>query len=108
MPAARRPSSAPPITIAPEDSIMDAARLMSELDVGELPVCHGHIVVGLVTDRDITLRAAAHGRAPRSMAVAEVMRWCGGDGSAEALLEETAEHDEPALHAVSHAPLRTR
>lgn len=62
-------------TITPEDSIMVAARLMNELNVGALPVCDGDAVVGMVTDRDIMLHATARGRAPRSMAVAEVMRW---------------------------------
>jgi CBS domain-containing protein len=65
--------------IAPENSVMEAAQLMSELNVGSLRVCTGGEVVGTVTDRDITLGAAARGRAPRSMAVAEVMHWCEGD-----------------------------
>lgn len=60
-------------TIAPEASVQEAARLMSELNVGALPVCDGDAQVGMVTDRDITLRATATGRAPRSTAVAEVM-----------------------------------
>lgn len=60
-------------TIAPEASVQDAARLMSELNVGALPVCDGDALVGMVTDRDITLRATATGRTPQSTAVAEVM-----------------------------------
>lgn len=60
-------------TIAPEASLQDAARLMSALNVGALPVCDGDVLVGMVTDRDITLRATATGKAPRSTAVAEVM-----------------------------------
>ena len=60
-------------TITPEASVQDAARLMSELNVGSLPVCDGNTLVGMVTDRDITLRATAMGKAPQSTAVAEVM-----------------------------------
>jgi len=60
-------------TIAPEASVRDAARLMSELNVGSLPVCDGDALVGMITDRDITLRATASGRPPQSIAVAEVM-----------------------------------
>ena len=60
-------------TIAPEASVQDAARLMSELNIGALPVCDGNAMVGMVTDRDITLRATASGKAPRSTSVAEVM-----------------------------------
>jgi CBS-domain-containing membrane protein len=62
--------------IAPEASVMEAARLMNELNVGALPVCDGDALVGMIIDRDIALRANAHGRAPRGLAVAEVMRWC--------------------------------
>jgi predicted transcriptional regulator len=43
-------------TITPEASVQDAARLMSELNVGSLPVCDGNTRVDMVTDRDITLR----------------------------------------------------
>lgn len=66
-------------TIAPEDSVMEAARRMDELNVGALPVSDGFSIVGWITDRDITLGAAARGRLPRSMAVAEVMRWLDTD-----------------------------
>jgi CBS domain-containing protein len=59
--------------IAPEASVQDAARLMSELNVESLPVCDGDALVGMITDRDITLRATATGRSPKSTAVAEVM-----------------------------------
>jgi CBS domain-containing protein len=70
-------------SVTPEDSIMEAARLMNELNVDVLRVCHGDSVVGLVTDRDITLRAGARGRTPRSMAVAKVMRWSSENESAD-------------------------
>ena len=67
------------VTIAPEDSVMEAARRMEQLNVGALPVSDGFSIVGWITDRDITLGAAARGRLPRSMAVAEVMRWLDTD-----------------------------
>lgn len=43
----------------PEMDIGDAARLMAELDVGVLPVSDNGRLVGIVTDRDITVRAVA-------------------------------------------------
>lgn len=43
----------------PEMEICDAARLMAELDVGVLPVSDGGKLVGIITDRDIAVRAVA-------------------------------------------------
>ena len=48
-------------SIAPETTIKEAARLMSEKDIGALPVVEGKRVVGMVTDRDIAVRAVAAG-----------------------------------------------
>ena len=54
-------------------SVRDAALKMKELDVGAIPVCDGQKLAGLVTDRDITVRAVAEGRNPSEVRVAEVM-----------------------------------
>jgi CBS domain-containing protein len=59
--------------VAPNASIRDAAAKMKELDVGAIPVCDGQKLSGLVTDRDITLRAVAEGRDPSKTRVSEVM-----------------------------------
>ena len=58
--------------IEPTQSIRDAARLMAELDTGILPVREGDRLVGMITDRDITVRAVAQGRGPDTP-VREVM-----------------------------------
>src|SRR2546423_12459868 len=50
--------------IAPEASIYAAAEKMRHLDIGPLPVCEGERLVGMLTDRDITVRAVAAGRDP--------------------------------------------
>jgi CBS domain-containing protein len=59
--------------VGPNDSLQEAARKMKRLDVGPLPVCENESVVGMVTDRDITVRAVAEGRDPKSTKVREVM-----------------------------------
>ena len=59
--------------IPPEASIYAAATTMSHRDIGPLPVCDGEHVVGMLTDRDITVRAVAAGRAPLTTQVREVM-----------------------------------
>lgn len=46
-------------TIAPATTIRDAARVMADQDVGALPVVEGRRLVGMVTDRDIAVRATA-------------------------------------------------
>jgi len=55
------------------DTLEQAARKMQELDVGPLPVCEGGRVVGLLTDRDITVRATAAGCDPTSTLVDDAM-----------------------------------
>ena len=59
--------------VAPGDTLEQAARKMEVLDVGPLPVCEGDRVVGMVTDRDITVRATASGCDPKSTLVSEAM-----------------------------------
>jgi CBS domain-containing protein len=48
--------------VSPEETLRDAAQLMADLDVGSLPVCDGERLLGIVTDRDIAVRAVASGR----------------------------------------------
>ena len=45
----------------PNDSIQSVAKQMAQLDVGSMPVCDGQRIQGMVTDRDITIRAVAQG-----------------------------------------------
>ena len=59
--------------IEPETSITNAAKKMRSLDVGALPVCDGRRLVGMVTDRDITIRATAEARNPDSTFVRDCM-----------------------------------
>ena len=59
--------------IAPEASIAEAAEKMRHLDIGPLPVGDGERLVGMLTDRAITVRAVAAGRDPRTTQVREVM-----------------------------------
>ena len=57
---------------APDDSIREAAQLMVQLDAGVLPVAEGDRLIGMITDRDITVRAVAAGRGPETL-VRDVM-----------------------------------
>ncbi len=59
--------------IGPEDTLKLAAQLMDQLNVGSLPVCAGRELVGMVTDRDITVRGTAVGADPSTACVSDVM-----------------------------------
>jgi hypothetical protein len=48
-------------TVAPGDTIRVAAEKMDALDVGSLPVCDGERLIGMVTDRDLAVRAVRAG-----------------------------------------------
>jgi CBS domain-containing protein len=56
----------------PGQSIRDAARLMADLDCGCLPVGEGGRLVGMITDRDIAVRAVAQGMSLKT-AIRDVM-----------------------------------
>jgi CBS domain-containing protein len=58
---------------SPEDSLQKAAQMMAQIDAGGLPVGENDRLVGMLTDRDITLRAVAKGKSPAECKVREVM-----------------------------------
>jgi len=59
--------------VAPSTPLREAARKMSVHNVTVLPVCEGRRIVGLLTARDLTVRATAQGCDPRTGTVREVM-----------------------------------
>lgn len=70
----------------PEQSIRDAAKQMAEMDIGALPVEENDRLVGMITDRDIAVRAVAQGRGPGTP-VREIMsteiKYCFEDQSVD-------------------------
>jgi len=79
-------------TVRRDETLQAAARRMSEMDVGALPVLDGKAVAGMVTDRDITIRGVAAGMIPQESLVADVMteevRCCRADDSVEQVMAE--------------------
>ena len=61
-----------PRCVTPDTPIAEAAELMESEDVGALPVLEGEQLAGMITDRDIVVRAIARGKDPRGMPVREV------------------------------------
>jgi CBS domain-containing protein len=62
-----------PAFCRPADKLDTVAKLMVEHDCGEIPVCDGMNVVGVITDRDITCRAVAAGKLPVAVAASDIM-----------------------------------
>ena len=59
--------------VHPEATLKEAAQKMKARDVGPIPVCDGDRLQGMLTDRDITIRATAEGRDPNTTKAREVM-----------------------------------
>ena len=90
----------------PNTAVRDAARAMRDDNVGALPVGENDRLVGMVTDRDIAVRAAAEDRAPGDTTVREVMSehayWCFEEadlGEAARTMAEHQVHRLPVLNA---------
>jgi CBS domain-containing protein len=76
--------------VRPEGTIQEAAAMMAEQDVGALPVCDGTRLQGMITDRDIAIRAVADGRGadtPVSEVMSEEVIWCSEDDDTQDVLE---------------------
>lgn len=63
----------PVVTVGPEATVKEAARLMRTKNVGTVVVVNRTKPVGIVTDRDIAMAAVADGQDPTSATVQEVM-----------------------------------
>jgi CBS domain-containing protein len=85
--------------IRPNDTLHTAAQMMADLDTGALPVGENDRLVGMITDRDITVRAVAKGLDPDKTAVRDAMsehiRFCFED-------EDTSE----VAHKMGHWQVR--
>lgn len=80
--------------VRPDQTIREAAHLMAELDIGALPVEDSDRLVGMITDRDICVRAVAQGHSADTM-VREVMsneiKYCFDDQSVEEVTRNMGE-----------------
>ncbi|QEE41303.1 MULTISPECIES: CBS domain-containing protein [unclassified Methylobacterium] len=80
--------------VRPEQTIREAANLMAELDAGALPVVEGNKLVGMLTDRDIAVRAVALGKGPDtpvSAVMSEQVKCCFVDDDCAVVANEMAQ-----------------
>src|SRR3954463_1628233 len=92
--------------VSPDRTIQEAARLMDEMNVGVLPVCDGRRLRGMVTDRDITVRATAAGLPPDTTRVRDIMSdnvwWCFDDDDVNHIVELMSDHQIRRLPVIDH------
>jgi CBS domain-containing protein len=88
----------------PGQSIRDAAKAMAELDAGVLPVGENDRLIGMITDRDIAIRAVAAGKGPDTP-VREIMstevRYCFDDEDIDHVAHNMGENQVRRLPVVN-------
>ncbi len=88
----------------PDQTIAEAARIMCDCDVGALPVAENDRLVGMITDRDISVRAVAESKPP-STRVRDVMtidvRFCYDDEDAGRVARSMADQQVRRLTVVN-------
>ena len=88
-----------PIAVTEELAVVSAARLMRDARVSALPVIEGGRLVGVVTDRDIVVRAVAEEADPHALSVADI-------ASFEAVSLHPGDSLDHALHVMATHQLR--
>ncbi len=84
-----------PTYIPATTTIQEAAQKMAEMDCGFLPVGHQDLLVGVITDRDITIRATAKGLAsdtPVSKIMSQKVFYCTEGDTAEMVAKNMGEN----------------
>src|SRR5215510_7768194 len=80
--------------VTPNDTLQQAAKIMAQMDCGCLPVGENDRLVGMITDRDIAVRAVAAGKSPTT-AIRDVMsqevKYCFEDDDVEEVAENMAD-----------------
>ena len=89
----------------PEQSLQQVAQIMAEESVGCLPVGENDRLVGMITDRDITIRAVAQAKAPDTTKVRDIMsrdvKYCFDDDDIASVAENMGDiqlHRLPVLN----------
>jgi CBS domain-containing protein len=94
------------ISVAPQESVQRAAQMMDELNVGALPVCDGERLVGMITDRDITVRATSAGENPQGTRVEDVMtgqvRCCFDDQEVDEVMRQMGDSQIRRVPVIEH------
>ena len=88
----------------PGETLQDAARTMADIDAGILPVGENDKLVGVITDRDIAIRAVGTGRAPDAKirdVMSEEVKYCYADEEVDDVLDNMSEQQIRRLPVVN-------
>jgi CBS domain-containing protein len=90
---------------SPGQSIREVAKIMGEIDAGVLPVGDNDRLVGMITDRDIAIRAVAQGKGPetpvREIMSTEKVLYCYDDEDLAQVAQNMGEQQERRLPVVN-------
>lgn len=91
--------------VGEQESIVDAAKKLSELNVGSMPICgEDDRLKGMLTDRDIAVRVVAEGKDPASVTAGDLAQGkpvtIGADDSIEQALEVMSENQVRRLPVI--------
>ena len=89
----------------PQDTIQDVARKMKEIDSGVIPVCDGQRLQGMITDRDIVIRAVSEGRSfqtPVTDVMTTDVEYCYEDDDIAVAADKMAELQVRRLAVLDH------
>jgi CBS domain-containing protein len=93
------------VVLSPRDTVVRAAAMMRDQDVGSLPVAENDKLVGMLTDRDIVTRTTAQGLSPEAARVGDAMSegvlYCFDDESCEAVAANMGANQVRRLPVVS-------
>ena len=89
----------------PGQSIREVAKIMAEIDAGAMPVGDNDRLVGMITDRDIAIRAVAQGKGPdtlvRDVMSTEQVLFCYDDEELEHVAKNMSEQQVRRLPVVN-------
>ena len=92
--------------VNPGTSVKEVSQKMRDLNIGVLPVCDNNRLVGIVTDRDITIRLTAEGKDSGSTKVKEIMsskvEWCFEDDEVEKIAAKMESKKIRRLPVINH------
>ncbi len=96
-------ASAPPATVAPSASVLEAVEVMAEHAVGAVAVVENGALLGIFTERDVMMRVVLRQRSPKDTRIREVMT-----APVETITEDTPEEDalvQMVERHVRHLPI---
>lgn len=104
MPTARDVMTRNVEVIKSDETVLDAAKRLADLNIGSMPICDGERLRGMLTDRDIVTKVVATGRDPATVRAAELETGkpvtIGADDSIEEAMRTMAEHQVRRLPVI--------